>query len=69
MEDGSANLKYPTITKMHNAIFREVVNKTCCKKRFLSELTAARAAKMYIKALKSTNAMQLKYEKVWKGAN
>lgn len=54
---------------MHNAIFREVVNNTCCKKRFLSELTAALAAKKYIKALKITNAMQLKYEKAWKGAN
>ncbi|MFT6319177.1 MAG: hypothetical protein ACJAT4_000094 [Granulosicoccus sp.] len=69
MEDGSANLKYPTITKMHNAIFAEVVNKTCCKKRFLSELTAARAAKKYIIALKRTNEIQLRYEKAWKGAN
>ena len=68
-EDGSAILKYPTITKMHNAIFAEVVSNTCCKKRFLSELNAARQAKKYINAQNKINAMQLKYEKVWNGAN
>ena len=64
LEDGSANLKYPTITKRHNAIFKEVVNNTCCKKRFLSELTADRDAKKYMIALNTIKAKQLIYENV-----